>query len=198
MPALPKVENDAIRAAIERWEGNVTGCAAELGLHPKNLRERIDRLGIDLAEIRARNAAKRTGTVPHVPFRTGTLGTDRHVSNVPGAPVRNGRPKGTGPKTPSDTWSENGRTPRLTGVQAVLKADEEIPIRKAAKRRPPTRLQPPQLDALADAVFVLQERYRVPTDENVILQQFFDEAFAGWLASKLKGAAPEKPKKAQE
>src|SRR5437867_2273928 len=59
------------------------------------------------------------------------------------------------------------------------------PIRPSARRAPP-RVLPAHVDRLREAKFDLSARYRVETDETAVLAQFIEEAFSGWLASKLE------------
>lgn len=52
MAAPQKVSTAQVREAIERWRGNIVAAASDLGLSANALRERVDRLGIDLAAAR--------------------------------------------------------------------------------------------------------------------------------------------------
>ena len=70
-------------------------------------------------------------------------------------------------------------------MEATAAKTEAEPIKAVPLRPVPTRLQPEQQERLRDGRLDLQARFRVETNDNTILQQFFDEAFEGWIKEKL-------------
>ena len=166
-----------VEGAIQRWRGNVSAAADELGIQPKNLRKRLESLGIDLVAVRhPRGASVVVPLGPHGPSR----------STAPEIPTgATGRESGGGPFRPV------GEARRFGLVQA----EEAVPIesiRSAPQRPKPLRLQPPNQDRLRQARLQVAARLQIDTDETVMLNQFFEEDFEAWLASKL-GAAEAKP-----
>lgn len=180
MPANQKATNDEVRTSIWSWRGNVEGSADHLGLTPRNLRKRLDRLGIDINEVRTRSLR---GLPPpwSGPVPTG-------MDPVPSGPIANQGP--TGPVTGGGSWEIRRANSSLGIVSPVAAKAEEVPIATVRTRHQPTRMRPDQQDRLRAAKFELMGRYRVETDENAILQQFFEEAFEAWLHSKLTGELP--------
>lgn len=174
MPAQQKVSNEQIRQAMEQWEGVVVHAAAAVGIHPKNLRERLRRMGLD-------PEAFRNGAI-----RTGTHGV-----------VRMGRLVVRGPKTSGDTFSVVGGSPTLSSMQAAAKETEDdvAPIRTAPRKQMPARIRPDLRDQIERAVWDLQAKHGVPTDFNLILEQYIEEGFASWVADKMKGPAAKNGKK---
>lgn len=181
-----------VRGAILRWRGNVTAAADELGIQPKNLRKRLESLGISLATLRAGMGAEGVGQVaPLVPPGPGP------VACPPRGPVD--------PRIPSGRKSGGGLSrrphattnfPTVTSATATMTAaGGEAPVRAAAGQKKPLRLLPANQERLRDAKLDLGARHRVETDESTILNQFFEEAFDPWLKSKLGPTSSTKRKK---
>ena len=73
------------------------------------------------------------------------------------------------------------------GQQAAPAAPSGSPSPFTAKRRRPVRLRvsPRHVEQLSDARLDVLARYRVETDEQLLLDQFLDEQLAAWIRSKL-------------
>lgn len=176
MPARQKVPTEVLVRALIEWKGNVQATAEQLGMHPKNLRERAARLGLDLDAIRRGTyQPERGGTV-----RTGTVPGEAH-----------------GPISVSDPFSRRGPAPTLRAVQQLTadKADSPagLPIRTVAARRKASRLSPPNEERLADFQRQIEALCSCETDGTTLLNQFFEEAFPSWAEEKLAlapGPAP--------
>ena len=67
----------------------------------------------------------------------------------------------------------------------------EIPIRARVRRDKLIRVRPSIQARLREAKYDLMARYRVDIDEQAILEQFFEEAFEGWLQGKLGETEPD-------
>lgn len=172
MSAHQKVSNEDVRKTIATWRGNVEAAAADLGLTPRNLRKRLERLGISLEAIRSRHSMP------------GPYGTDP----VPSGPMN--RPGPNSPTSGGGLYEFPRAAPSLSAMNATAAKADEVPIATVRARQQPTRLRPEQLDELRAAKFDLMGKFKVETDENALLQQFFAEAFAAWLHSKLTGDLP--------
>ena len=61
----------------------------------------------------------------------------------------------------------------------------ELPIKAKPTRYKLIRVRPDIQARLREAKYDLMARYRVDIDEQAILEQFFEEAFEGWLGGKL-------------
>jgi hypothetical protein len=179
MPAPKRVPDDQVREAITAWRGNVQAAADALGIQPKNLRERTRALGIDLDDLR--KGAGRMGRIGQ-PAPLDHTGPFRYE---PAPMTPNGRPQATGVQIASGLYQEPTEGSNLSAVQMAAE-DEVIPIKTTPRRQHPIRLKPAQRERLQRAVFELQARYGVGTDENLILEQFIDEGLEAWLESKLK------------
>jgi len=165
MPAAQKVSPQQIVDALLDWRGNVSAAASSLGISANALRMRLH--GLNLSPDKFRSLGGKVGT------------TITSFDSVPSIkPPTNSRPKNAGANYPS---GKRGRS--LKGMEAAT----EIPIKSATRKPLPLRMKPAQREQLVDAVFDLQNTYRVATDENLILEQFFEERFGDWLKSKLKG-----------
>lgn len=175
MPAQERVSAQQIANALLEWRGNVQAAARSLGIAANSLYERIDRLGLNLEGFRNMAQGK-----PVTPI------TGREpVSVVPGlrSDTRDAQ------KNRAPIFQGSARTAKLTGVQATAADDEAaVPIKTSPRRQTPTRIKPAQRERLERAAWTLQARYQAPTDANLLLEQFIDENFEAWLASKL--AAP--------
>lgn len=179
MPAPKRVPDADVLRAIALWRGRVVPAAEAVGIHPKNFRQRLAALGVDLEALRKGN----------VPVRI-ERNVEQNVSDpasavVPMEPKSSGRDVSIG-----GVYQFPVEAPRFGGVSAAAAKAEEVPIATVKARHQPTRLTPPQQDLLRSAKFDLMGRYKVETDENAILQQFFDETFEAWLRSKLTGEMP--------
>lgn len=75
---------------------------------------------------------------------------------------------------------------RRSGQPSVK--DPALPILGAVRKRllMVVRLTPTQRQRLREARWDLQARFRVELNDELILGQFFDEAFAEWLRGKLE------------
>lgn len=178
MSARPIIPGEQILAAIKEWGGNVTATAEALGIHPKNLRERLARLGVDLAAIR--DAGRHVPHVPNVPVRIGTPGPS---------------PAGTyGPDPAPRTLARRSGVatfPRMSGAAGAATQDAEAaPIRISTAPAKAVRVRPAFQEALREAKVEVIGRHKIDTDEQMIFDQFCDEAFGPWLRSKLAPAAP--------
>ena len=197
MAAQQKVSSDQLLKTIREWSGNVRAAADRLGILPKSLRKRLLALGIGSAELAQMRGIKgvigKGSTDPH-----GSLGPHR----TPLAPMGTSDPfasgwcdplGGGGPKSSSDPYPKPGRRSSLSTVQqptaAMVEGTDEIPIRTVPRVLKPIRLSPMKQDRLREATRALEARYRVDTDESVILDQFFDEAFEAWLKAKMAGGS---------
>lgn len=174
-----------------RWRGNVTAAADELGIQPKNLRKRLDTLGMNLAALRRGEGAGGVGAVAPLDPR----GPSRVPQPLAAPPAPRG---GTGRKSGTGLSRSEASAPILRDVSTTAAATEEreAPIKGVTVKPKPLRLRPEHQDRLRNAKLDLGARYRVETDENTILDQFFEEAFEPWLRSKLDPApAPKHGKK---
>jgi hypothetical protein len=188
--AVRRVSNPEIERAINEWGGNVTAAAADLGLHPKNLRERLARLGVDLEAIRAGRTVIPGGAVRVA--RPDTYGTVRNVS------------AGTyGPKSVPGTLPESGAPPTLSRVPATIAekdqvedVDAESPVRPSSTPAKALRVKPRHQEMIRAGKVELIARYRRDFDEQDIFEQFLDEDWPEFLRRKLNPAAPPRAKKA--
>ena len=183
MPAKPDVPLGEIVNALIRWRGNVAAVASALGIRRKNLYERIERGHLELAGFRRIEPGKVEAMtrMPPMPRPAGDM-TRLHVAV---------------PKPSPAPVTLGGRRPNLAGMESRVEP-AEIPIRTAPRRESPIRVAPPQREQLQSAAWELQARYGVPTDVNLILEQFIDEEFASWLASKLQTDAAPATKRGRE
>ncbi len=182
---MPRSAQDIVNALL-RHRGNVLAAAEDLAMSRKNLYQRIGGLGLDLPAIR------RTDLRRVVPL-TRYMGDMR----PPGI--------GTGHET---TVAETASGPLLSGsvgrnlrpMQAAAKdEDAQGPIRAMAPRQRTIRLRPDFQDRLREAKLEFLIRFRIETDENLILDQFFEECFTPWLQAKLQPQAePKRKPKAKE
>lgn len=178
MAAPLKVSTQEVVNALLARRGNVQAAAEDLGLTRNGLYDRIERLGLDLAGFRS-SGVRTVSPITTVPSMRSIRAPQVHAS-----------------KTARDQFPSAARPPI---VRAMDTAAEELPIRAVPQRPRPLRLKPDHQDRLRDAKLDLGARYRIETNENAILDQFFDEAFEVWLESKLTPQEPaaEKPRKAK-
>lgn len=180
MPAKPRIPSERILDAIREWGGNVSATAAALGMHPKNLRERLARLDVDLDAIRTSAYRATTARVE----RFGVPGVVRHSA------------AGTyGQKSTGDTLAQGRRAPIVSAVQSAMVKDENevaaLPVRTTGGNAKTARIKPAYQERLREAKVDLIGRFRIDTDEQTVFDQFFEEAFDAWLRSKLEPAASE-------
>lgn len=162
MGARRRLPDDAIIGAIQQWRGNVTAAAEALGLAPINLRKRLHGLGVDLPLLR----------------RLKDTGIHDTTRNVP-IPM-----KTTAMITQGRNHSAAGIFPRSAPRSTFAPVGEVMMTRP--KPPSPIRLTPDQVEKLRDAKFELQYHLRAEVSESVILQQFFEDAFATWLKARLQ------------
>jgi len=166
MGARKRVRDEAILESIQRWRGNVTAAAEELGLAPINLRKRLFALRVDLPLLRR---LQRTD-IPGI-----------HGRNRSGmAPIASVPSHGNAPRkeTEGSIFSVVAKRPRLGTVTTDVMMRPKAPA--------PIRLTPPQVEKLRDAKFSLQYRLKEDITESAILQQFFEDGFNDWLSMKLQ------------
>jgi hypothetical protein len=178
MPAPIKVSTQAIVNALLKWRGNVVAAAGEVGMAANSMYERIEREGIDLAGFRslANPVTPNTGMKPVTGFRGAQHGAQKSARSI-FPPATDGRRLG----------------PVSNAVTEPM--DTDVPIKTAPRRPQPIRIKPDQRELLQRAAWELQARFRVATDENLILEQYIEEGFEAWLEAKLSGAAPKTGRK---
>ena len=166
----------AVREAILRWRGKVVAAADELGIQPKNLRKRLEHLGIDLAALRA---GRFVGAIVSTP-------TGPHGSSGPsgGRVAPPASPSGTGRKNASGPYTSGSKAPMLSTVQAAMKDDVEEMAARA--KRPLLRFHPEDQDRVHEARLDLIARHRVEFDGTAIVHDFFKAKFAEYMADRLK------------
>lgn len=178
MPTVKYATDSQVRGAILRWGGNVAAAADELGIQPKNLRKRLETLGLDLAAIRqARGHVGASGTSGPAPTGPRRVSTGRGGPVVLGGAI--GRESASGPS------SSSAAAPIFRDMQPATDEQDTSPIKTVAAQRKPLRLRSVHQERLRDAKFDLVSRFRIETDENLILEQFFEESFETWLKAKL-------------
>lgn len=175
MAAPQRVSHQQIVNAMLEWRGNVTAAAASLGIAANSLNDRLRRLGLRAEQFRHLDPGKPVTPITGLTGFTGLPATERVARKRDGA-----------------IFPGRGRAPNVSDMQTET-AERELPIRAAPKRHTPLRMKDVQRAALEQAVFQLQALYQVATDSNLVLEQFIDECFPGWLREKL--AAAEKPKR---
>lgn len=193
MAILKYATDTEVRGAILRWRGNVTAAADELGIQPKNLRKRLETLGISLSALRSGEGVMGVGRVaPLTP--SGSLGSDCPPEG-PLAPS-----SGTGRKSGAGLSRSRSQAATFHAVASAMAERDvvEAPVRAAAGQKKPLRLLPGNQERLRDAKLDLGAKHRVETDESTILNQFFEEAFEPWLRSKLGPAKPAKAKRGEK
>ena len=194
-----KVSAQEIANALLEWRGNVQQAADALGIRRNSLYERIRSLGLNLEGFRAANdrVIPVTGVsgVPGVSGMSGSVCPDvsgrNDVARVTGRDRR---------KTEGALVTAQGQTRRFRTVQVMNDEDTavSVPIKAIPGRSKAPRLRPNQQDRLREAKFDLNARYRVETDENLILQQFFDENFEEWVRVKLAQSVTRSERRAEK
>jgi len=86
-----RVSADEIRATIERWGGNISAAARQLGVQPKNLRKRLDLIGW------RRNPPEAEASAPRVPFAIRPRRGPRFADAGDGAAAPRGRARSRRP-----------------------------------------------------------------------------------------------------
>lgn len=186
MGAPARVSTQEIVNALLEWQGDVANAARAVGLSRNGLYQRIERLGLDLD--RFRNASRSNPAIPIT-----------RVSMVPTMPsnVSGAQRRPSAQENASAIFPREPARRRLAAMeQATSTADDKtVPIKTAPRRHQPIRIKPDQRDLLQRAAWDLQSRFQAPTDESLILEQFIEEAFPGWLAGKVqKNGKAEKKK----
>lgn len=188
MPAAPRISTQEIVNALLTWRGDIAATARALGMARNSLYERCRRLGLDIEGFRAQGVGN-----PVTPITTSS--GVRGMTGIPSS-ARDAR------KTAGAIYPSGERARKVTPVQQASNAaaveSEAVPIKTAPKRRQPICVKPEQRDALQRAAWDLQARYQAETNENLILEQFIEEAFASWLNSKLGQPAAIRRKRAEK
>lgn len=181
MPAPVRVLPQDIMNALLKWRGNVVAAAGEVGMAPNSMYERIDSMGLDLKAIRAQ------GAKPVIPI-TGNKGPTGMQATTQAKPGTQKNAAQAGPIFPSTAGGRRlGAMQQATAPAAGGEA-MTMPIKTAPRRHQPIRVKPDQRDLLQRAAWELQARFQAATDENLILEQFIEERFGEWLASKMDSA----------
>jgi hypothetical protein len=167
MGAPQKVSTQDVVNALLARRGNVQAAAEDLGLTRNGLYARIESLGLDLQGFRAARPSV-VSPITVVPTMPSIARYSVHA-----------------PKNARDHYQAFQRRPIVPAMDQAADAETELPIRSVPQRPRPLRLKPEHQDRLRDAKLDLGARYRIETNENAILDQFFAEAFEQWLRSKL-------------
>ena len=146
-----------VRAAIEKWRGNVKAAAAELGIKPDNLRKRLLALGIELQIIRL-------GGTPQSPPET---------RMPPQSQDEPGGQKSVGALC-------SGRV--LTASFGVVSSTVSDFGRRMDK---PIRVQPEHGDRIRSGRRRLSAEADTDLDDTQLLAEFIEEGFEDWLKGKL-------------
>ncbi len=156
MSAPKRISDPAVVEALQRWAGNVTAAAEELGLARNNLYQRIYALGLDLEPVRIKHNGTEqvsTGNASHRPARP-VAGVQRSSTAI---------------------FPRPAKTPNLAPMETA------VAIQTRRTKPGPIRLRPDQVEALREAKFDFQAKHRTEVGESDLLQRFFDEGFAEWL-----------------
>lgn len=170
MPAQKRVPDDEIVRAIQKWRGKISAAAKELGIAPNNLRPRLRALRVDLELLRRLQTYGTSGTYRNIPVRAEGEKRERNGMNE----QRSG----------GAIYPAAVRGSKVSGMQAA-EQETESPIKAEPARQKQVRLPPPLQDRLREAKLDLGARFRIETNENLILEQFFEESFETWLKAKL-------------
>jgi len=173
-----KVSAQEIANALLEWRGNVQAAAEALGLRRNSLYERIQKLELNLAGFRA--AGRAVVPVTSVTGVSGVPGRQRQQDMVDGGEhARKDEP------APFTEQSAERRFGTVESAKVLEPDSARTPVHAIQSRARAPRLRPGQQDRLREAKLDLGAKYRVETNENLILQQFFDENFEDWLDRKL-------------
>jgi hypothetical protein len=178
MPAPKRIPNEVIVAALLKWR-TMTAAADVIGIHRKNLRDRVKRLPPSMQDQLIRAGV----------YRPEEGGVERNgvVRNVA---VRNERFEGAHVSS-GGIYPKPGEAPTLPSVQTTEPEAPSLPIKTAPQRSRPLRISDESRDALQRAAWQLQAHFDAPTNESLVLEQLIEEALPAWLTSIL-GAAPKK------
>lgn len=169
MPAPKRIPDAEVLQAIQKWRGNVEQAAHRIGIAPNNLRKRLASLAVDLPLLRTHQG----------------YGMSRTKRVIPNASSQGGSLVPTHQQDARPIFPASRHRPKLVSVETVEAAAGEVPIKTTRAAMRPVRVTPPQQEQLQRAAWALQARYEVPTDAGLILEQFIEEGFEAWLASKL-------------
>jgi hypothetical protein len=170
MGAPRRVSDRAIVEAFQRWQGNLSAAASEVGIARQNFRERLRLLGFDIQGFRARVSLS-------LPSKhTGTVEAFRNVSTGPTGTERAGGPRAmSGKQHAGVIYSAESEEPIFGRVESMGSLPER-PV-----RMPTVRLRPEQIEQLRDLKFDYQAKTRREVREEDLLRRFFDECFPEWL-----------------
>ena len=176
MPAHQKVSPQQIVNAMLEWGGNVAAAAASLGISANALRLRLRSLQLSPGQFRAVKVGASITS-----FTSATSITSKRAGGNGGA------------QNASAKFSGGVRGSSFGDMEAGT--ETAAPIKAAPRKQTPLRFKPAQRRQLEETVFDFQGRYRVATDENLILEQFFEECFEEWKATKLAPTSAPKRRK---
>lgn len=188
MPAPKRVPDATLVATLQRWGGNVTATAEDLGLNRSSVQKRIDALAIDLASLRAATfTTKRYPSGEAVPMQPYLVPDGQRCPSSPLMPGPRVMPTAAHvDRNRAAVFSSPVAAPTLGGMQTAAAAEVgETPIKAAPPRRFTPRLKQAHQDRLREAKLLLGAKHMVETDENHILEQLLDEELEGWIARKL-------------
>jgi len=152
-----QVPNEAIRAAAERWRGNVAGAADEVHIKRDHFRERCRRLRIDLDALR-QGGAPSAPLCPLSPLPAQAKTGDRKVAGAP--------------------------YPKLVEMPTVSSVSSTVSDfgRRMDK---PIRVQPEHGDRIRSGRRRLSAEADTDLDDTQLLAEFIEEGFEDWLKGKL-------------
>jgi len=168
MPAHKRVPDRQVIQAVQRWQGNLSAAASDIGMARQNLRNRLRALGFDV------EACRRGALFGDHSKRTGPNHADRS------------RTPGMNKKDPTDRIDESGS--ESAGViyhkpdgSPIFGSMPEAEMMTDPKPLPKAQLLPAHLKALREAKIDINFKTRADEKEQDILHRFFEEAFPGWL-----------------
>jgi hypothetical protein len=187
MPAPQRVPDSRVRSAIERWRGNVTAAADELGMKPKNLRKRLDSMGIDLDVTRGVVAPKGVRLpAPIDTHRPLSIGANPFKGVTP-LPTSRALPP-IGPQSHAGPYQSARHAPTLVtvtnGSASTADAAEATGVRYRRPSQP--RIPPPTLDRIGQLRRRLQAELDCDlTDGDLIEMAEREGVFDAWVESKV-------------
>jgi len=171
MPAQKRVPDRRVIEVAQKWGGNLTAAAREIGMARQNLRNRLRALGFDVEACRrgalSLNHAKRSGI--HQSDRLVSRGSNREMA---AGSVQAGGPRGS--ESDSVIYHKPDGSPIFVTMPEAEMAIDPKPLPKA-------QLLPEHLKALREAKLDINFKTRADEKEQDILHRFFEEAFADWL-----------------